>query len=229
MPGRRYTRDHGHQRADQPADDHGLRGIIDQSIETLLGEIGHGMSHHLRDYLAFAARFHRYSLHNQLLIYAQCPHATYVAGYRTWQQLGYQVAKGQKGIRILAPHSYVREGDETGAEKRSVYFVSVAVFDASQLANLDARPLPDFFTPLGDDQQELCHRLEGAIRADGIAIRESRYTEGAQGLSTHGEIVLKAGLDSRNRLLVLVHEYAHELLHWQEGERFLTHAAASQR
>lgn len=96
-------------------------------------------------------------------------------------------------------------------------FVSVAVFDASQLANLDERPLPEFFSPLEDDQQELCARLERAIKSDGITLRESPATRGAQGLSRHGAIVLKAGLDSRTKFLTLTHEYAHELLHWDEG------------
>jgi len=30
-----------------------------------------------------------------MLIAAQCPHATHVAGYRKWQQLGRQVGKGE--------------------------------------------------------------------------------------------------------------------------------------
>lgn len=33
-------------------------------------------------YLSFAARFHRYSLYNAMLIFMQCPQATRVAGYR---------------------------------------------------------------------------------------------------------------------------------------------------
>lgn len=36
-------------------------------------------------FLRFAQSFHRYSLGNLLLIFAQCPQTTHVAGYRTWQ------------------------------------------------------------------------------------------------------------------------------------------------
>ncbi len=39
-----------------------------------------------RAMLQVAARFHRYSLGNVLLIMAQRPDATQVAGYRTWQR-----------------------------------------------------------------------------------------------------------------------------------------------
>jgi N-terminal domain of anti-restriction factor ArdC len=40
---------------------------------------------------------------NTLLLLAQRPDATRVAGYTLWQQLGRQVAKGEKGLTILAP------------------------------------------------------------------------------------------------------------------------------
>lgn len=40
----------------------------------------------------------RYSLRNQLLIALQAPHASFVAGFRAWHELGRTVAKGQRGI-----------------------------------------------------------------------------------------------------------------------------------
>ena len=53
--------------------------------------------------LTVAARFHDYSLNNVLLILAQRPDATRVAGYQTWRGLGRQVTKGEHGIAIIAP------------------------------------------------------------------------------------------------------------------------------
>src|SRR5690348_12201914 len=50
-----------------------------------------------RAMLAAAARFHHYSFGNVLLILRQNPEATRVAGYRTWQGLGRQVRKGERG------------------------------------------------------------------------------------------------------------------------------------
>lgn len=41
-----------------------------------------------RQFLAFARSFHHYSLRNMLLILAQKPDATQVAGYRAWQEKG---------------------------------------------------------------------------------------------------------------------------------------------
>ncbi len=204
-----------HYQAEQASgQDAALRGVIDQAVQNLLGELQQGKSDRLLDYLAFSARFHRYSLGNQLLIYSQCPQASHVAGYKTWQALGHQVKKGAKGIRILAPRPYMKADKETSEEKQAVRFVSVAVFDASQLTDTGERPLPQFFSPLQDDQEELCSRLEEAMRADKIELYKSSHLGATQGYSAHGKVVTKEGLDSRSRLFVLTHEYAHELLHW---------------
>jgi len=42
--------------------------------------------------------FHRYSLHNQLLIALQAPVATRVASFRAWLKLGYCVRRGEKAL-----------------------------------------------------------------------------------------------------------------------------------
>src|SRR5438128_2050298 len=59
-----------------------------------------------RRWLRTRSRFHRYSLRNTLLIAYQCPHATHLAGFRSWLELGRCVRKGEKAIRILAPVRY---------------------------------------------------------------------------------------------------------------------------
>jgi DNA primase len=56
-----------------------------------------------QQWLAVAARFHNYSFNNVLLIAAQRPGATAVAGCEAWKTLGRQVDKGERGIQILAP------------------------------------------------------------------------------------------------------------------------------
>ncbi len=42
---------------------------------------------------------------------------------------------------------------------------------------------------------------------------------GVQGVSLGGTILLRPGLDSRNRLFTLLHEYAHEVAHRGEAQR----------
>lgn len=94
------------------------------------------------------ARFHSYSLNNTLLILAQRPGATKVAGYRAWQAMDRQVRKGEKGIAILAPMVCKVTDDEGTEGRRVVGFRGVYVFD---IAQTDGEALPD--AP--------CHRLEG--------------------------------------------------------------------
>lgn len=191
-----------------------LRARVDGGIRDLLGEMQQGKSDRLANYFEFSARFHKYSANNQMLIYLQCPQATFVAGYRKWQDWGYQVAKGEKGIRILAPRLAEKKDAETQQVKQVMYFVPVSVFDASQLADLDKKPLPMFFTPLADDRPELYTRLQQAVEEDGIRIEESPLGL-TQGVSMKGRIAIREGIDSRNKFLTLLHEYTHELLHWQ--------------
>lgn len=195
-----------------------LRDTVEQGLSALLDELKQGKSQRLLDYLAFSSRFHRYSSINQLLIYWQCPQATYVAGYRKWNELGYHVRRGENGIRIFAPRPYSRLDPETGLTEEVVHFVVVSVFDASQLDDLERHPLPEFFTRLSDDQQELYRRLNDVVRSDGITVLEQALGR-EQGASGNKRILLKTGLDSRSKFLTLLHEYAHELLHWNAQGR----------
>ncbi len=55
-------------------------------------------------YLSCCSKFYNYSLNNTLLILAQKPNASLVAGYRAWQtNFNRHVNKGEKGLMILAP------------------------------------------------------------------------------------------------------------------------------
>jgi hypothetical protein len=206
-----------------------LRESITAAAEALAEELRQGKSERFTALLAFAARFHHYSLGNQLLIAQQCPEATRVAGYKTWEGLGYHVERGQHGIRILAPRTYSRRGEEGEAdqaladagvtERKAVYFASVPVFDVSQLnpEEVAARPLPTFYYASETDQETdaLCTRAVAAMAAAGITVegRDDLASPEHQGYSRGGYVAVRAGLPSRNRFKTLVHEWAHELLH----------------
>ena len=80
-------------------------------IKEIMGQIEHGIqdvfqSGRLDEYLRIMGKFRRYSLNNTMLIFLQCPNASYCAGYRMWQdEFGRYVKKGEKGIKILAPYT----------------------------------------------------------------------------------------------------------------------------
>ncbi|MCQ2736504.1 MAG: ArdC family protein, partial [bacterium] len=83
-------------------------------------------------YLKNMAMFHEYSYGNVVLIAYQCPSATRVAGYNTWQALNRHVKKGEKAIRIIAPVIYKKKEEEDDENNTMVYYKTVSVFDISQ-------------------------------------------------------------------------------------------------
>lgn len=53
-----------------------------------------------RDYLAFAARFHKHRFDNTLLVYAQNPNVTALASTGQWNKIGRYVNRGAVGIAV---------------------------------------------------------------------------------------------------------------------------------
>jgi hypothetical protein len=77
--------------------------LIAANIKALIEQLEAGNSDALTAYLDAMSRFHRYSFGNVLSIARQRPGATRVCGFHAWRQLGRNVKKGERGIRILAP------------------------------------------------------------------------------------------------------------------------------
>jgi hypothetical protein len=176
-----------------------------------------------RRMLTVAARFHRYSPHNVLLITAQRPDATRVAGYRTWQQLGRQVCKGQKGIAILAPVTGLRRADEAertpddpAATARTVRGFRVTyVFDISQT---EGPPLPDIRPQMltGDGDPALYQALATQVTAAGYRlVREPCSHPEANGETVFPTRVVRVrpDLPDAQAVKTLAHELAHVRLH----------------
>jgi antirestriction protein ArdC len=146
----------------------------------------------------------------------QCPDATHVAGFQTWRKLGRHVRKGEKGIVIIAPMVYrnnVDAADDYEAGAKSIRgFRGVHVFDISQT---DGEELPEFAHVSGEPGENLV-RLKEAVQAHGITLHHEPMPVGCYGASRGGEIALAEGMTSAHEFSVLVHEFAHELLHRRE-------------
>jgi antirestriction protein ArdC len=161
-----------------------------------------------------------------MLIWLQRPNATAVAGYRKWQELGYQVAKGEHGISILAPVIVKRPGtDDEGRPKeveRCVGFKEVKVFDASQLTEKVTEL--DLMHDIPDDADEQRHMVSRAFQQAGVVIMEDKLPGGTMGLATYKQldphaalspvIILQQGLNSRQATSTLIHERAHLAIHF---------------
>lgn len=158
----------------------------------------------------------RYSINNQLLIALQAPHATYIAGFRAFLDLGYCVRRGEKAVRILAPIPPRKNETSEDADEQQIRFRAVPVFDVSQ-----TQPLPDREpTPLepesepvtGDSHAHLIPKLEAFAGELGYTV-ERRDTGSAGGWCDHGAktIAISSGLPANGQVRVLVHELAHAL------------------
>jgi len=179
-----------------------------------------------------AAKFHSYSLGNLLLIGAQAPQATRVAGFRTWQSLGRQVRKGERGIAILAPCTYrPKTADraepaepaghepattstgglvlEAGGRKQVRGFRAVHVFDLSQT---EGAPLPDVAPAVlvGQAPAGLWNDLAGQVAGHGYAL-ERGDCGGANGYTDPSRRVVRVrgDVDDAQAVKTLAHELGH--------------------
>ncbi len=187
-----------------------LKKLTTDALTKLGAALDAGHSENLTALLKTMGRFHRYSMHNVCLIVSQRPSATRVAGFQTWRTLGRFVRRGEKGIAILAPIVARRDAiSEDGDPKTIVGFRAAYVFDVEQT---DGEPLPDAAQAAGDPGTKT-RALEAAIAAQSIAVEHVDDLDGAYGTSSGGRIQILNGLAPAAEFSVLVHEYAHELLH----------------
>jgi antirestriction protein ArdC len=202
------------------------RALADRLFEELVASLERGDSTALTRYLSALHRFHAYSFTNVMLIVAQHPTATRVAGFHTWRRFNRAVRRGEKGIAILAPLVRRRRGDdpadrqaapvdgEADTRERAVLgWRTVYVFALDQT---DGEPLPSFpgrgtRGEVGPYFTQLCE----AVQQDGIALTFHEDLGGAEGTCRpgHQDIRLRQGLAPAPAFCVLAHEYAHDLLH----------------
>src|SRR5690625_1986180 len=197
--------------------------------------------------LRFAASFRSRSFNNTLLIWVQHqaafeqgrvpePFPTYVAGYKQWQQLGRQVAKGQAGYQILAPvtgrfassqpadpESWRRlnrgEKPKPGevVRTRMVGVRPAYVWDASQT---NGDPIPELPSPKlleGEAQAGLWEGLAGQVRAAGfelMVVPHEGMIHGANGMTdyTARQVAVREDMDPAAQVKTLAHELAHVLM-----------------
>lgn len=189
--------------------------LTTKAIEELAGALAAGHSEPLTAYLRAIGRFHKYSLHNVLLITLQKPDASHVAGFHAWHRLGRHVRKGEKGIAIFAPilrrKRETGDGTEESAEELLLGYRTCAVFDVSQT---DGKPLPSISKVQGD-ARHYGEKLAAFTLSLGIRLEYAAAIAPARGISEGGKITLLPDLSSAEHAAVLAHELGHEFLHHQ--------------
>jgi hypothetical protein len=197
------------------------REVLQSSLETELEKLL--TSDGWNAWLRAGAKFHKYSLSNQILIVSQLDSATQVAGYDAWLQLGRCVRKGEKSLKIFAPSlSKPSEEEQKAGVQSRLYFRTVSVFDISQTEIVDEEKAARFLTERpepttcldGPDNQQLFERLSAVARSFGwtVEVKEVKDCDGYARYSTR-EIVVGEHLKPLKRCAVLAHEIGHTLMH----------------
>jgi hypothetical protein len=193
-----------------------------------------------KKWLEVMSKFHNYSWNNQILINIQKPDATRCAGSRTWAKLGREVKSEEwsndKRIWILAPNMkpiWLNSKDEVDFAKKAgrkikttkngkkfyeicTGFTNAYVFDVSQTTG-EELPQLNFQT----DSTACQSLIDGithcyASKKIDLEYRSEEKMDGAYGWSSGGQVVIRDNMSSGRTFAVLIHELAHELLHWKD-------------
>lgn len=201
-------------------------------IKTALEEIDTGLAtintnEDWIHFLSFQAQFYNYSFGNAMLIYMQRPDATYVKGYKAWNQIGRHVVKGAKGIGVLCPCirkiEVIKEPLDTNvyndkeAEKEIKKVISGFrmgyVYDLSDTAGDDSQ-LPVLVTGLlssTDEEKALYESLISYVSKE-YCVQECDCgsSKGSYNLETQ-VISINNKIEYRQKIKTLLHEYSHAL------------------
>ena len=177
-------------------------------------------------WLTSRAAFSSYSLSNQLLIAHQRPTACRVAGFRAWQNLGYQVQAGERAIRIWMPltpsKKQIAAWHADGAdpdERPRVLFKLGPVFSDDQVTAIpgaDPAPLrPPACELTGSELDWTLGPLTRLAGELGCAVQIAEMPDGVGGSyrPATGQITLADGKTPNHRVHTLIHELTHRLVH----------------
>lgn len=178
-------------------------------------------------HLEIQSRFHHYSASNVLLIAAQRPDATRVAGFTAWRRLDRFVRRGERAIWILAP-MVVRSapGEADDEERRVRGFKFVPVFDLSQT---DGEALSSVCDRLGGEDPGGCYAALCRVAASvGFSVEDHDFRGASNGDCTHAtrRIRVEVANAPAQRVKTLAHELGHALLHERVESRALAELEA---
>ena len=167
--------------------------------------------------LHVAARFHNYSAGNVLLILAQRPDATRVAGLRLWNSLGRRVNRGEHGIKIVVPITRKATDETTGDDEHRIVAFSVGtVFAEDQTSGDDLDPVaPQLLT--GAAPEGLIEKVCALIETEGFTVSfgDCGTANGLTNWVTR-TVTIRDDLEPLAQLKTAIHEWAHCAAHAPE-------------
>ncbi|MGI8547742.1 MAG: ArdC family protein [Gemmatimonadaceae bacterium] len=189
-----------------------------EKIEATTGLLAQGVaevieSGDFKRALTMAGRVHTYSISNTMLIMAQKPSASRVAGFKSWLGMNRCVRKGEKGIQIYVPHIHkLNEGEE---DRPRVSFGVGYVFDVEQTDGEDLPEVPSVDWLDGEALDGFLDAAIGFATAQGIraVLSSCEVPDASRGFwrATAREIHLSVECGGLQRAKTFIHELAHAL------------------
>lgn len=179
------------------------------------------------EYISVMSKFPNYSINNCILIASQCPHASYVCGYKKWNEFNRNVVKGESGIMIFAPIKGKVEVEEPKFDERNQpvlnddgtqttervtreykSFRPCYVFDLSQT---EGDPLPSLTTRLEAGVEDYEKLKEVLISISPVPVSFEEVPGSANGFysPTEMRIVVQEGMPELQTIKTMLHEIAH--------------------
>lgn len=197
-----------------------LKGI-EEHIKSGIGE--YLDSETFKNYLDFARQFRQYSYRNKILIKGQNPKASLVAGYRSWQEKGRQVQRGQKALKIFVPNlaakkdkdgNYSRD-KEGNIIKEVKGFYLASVYDVSQT---EGEPIPKPIYELEENinnPRKFDWYIKAITELSPVPIQFSEIEGTAKGFFVPAEkqITIRPGMSQSQTIKTMLHEVTHSILH----------------
>lgn len=191
------------------------------------------------EYIAVMSRFPHYSINNCILIASQCPEASYVCGYKKWNEFNRNVVKGESGIMIFAPikgkvqveepiydannHPVLNEDGTQAKEKVEREYKSFRpcyVFDVSQT---EGDPLPTLASQLKDGVEDFEKLKDAFMVVSPVPISFEDIPGSANGYYApkSGKIVVQSDMSQLQTIKTMIHEIAHATLgHGGEDDKW---------
>jgi len=195
---------------------------------------------HIAELLAFKESFYKYSINNTMLVYDQNPNATFVQSYDAWKRDGYNVLKGQKGLKVLVPTN-VTYLKVPGTDKlvqlshapdllkdmykahniesiQKKFFKVGNVFDISQ-TDVPKENYPEYYS-MGYKSSDYDNVIAGISRYSQEKLNCPVTIKDLQSIALRGcyfpidnTIELNNLLESSEKISTLTHELGHAVLH----------------
>lgn len=193
----------------------------------------------LAEYLAFSSRFYTYSARNRAMLYMQNRGATFVASRTNWRKMGYAVLPQQlqRGLAILCPvkrdfferagewlpvsaanaQERFRLAEGTMETKTKITFHAEPVYDISQ-TNCPVEDYPKVYDK-GEASPQHSALYEAVVRVatlEGITVTKDAMNSisiGGYYNRADNSIHINALEKDTAAASVMLHEYAHALLH----------------